>query len=77
MLQSVDPKRRERILQCFFIVSKNALTHNVMLTPSPLIKASVKDLGLNGGGGGKGHLGNCAYLRLTNLIFASWNINFS
>ena len=55
MLQSVDPKRRERILQCFFIVSKNALTHNVMLTPSPLIKASVKDLGLNGGGeGGRG-----------------------
>lgn len=51
MLQSVDPKRRERILQCFFIVSKNALTHNVMLTPSPLIKASVKDLGLNGGRG--------------------------
>lgn len=54
MLQSVDPKRQERILQCFFMVSKNALTHNVMLTPSPLIKASVKDLGLNGGEGGRG-----------------------
>ena len=57
--------------------------YNVTLKASPLIKASVKDLGLNRGRGRRGIWkivrisGKILAMPLTNLIFATWNLHCS